>query len=553
MPQRVLSTAAADVGNASAITITAFGRPLVTAVIAAAATATAIGLPEEVLSADAVHVTARKAMEPRAAAADPALRADDPHFLRDVMPALQGTMRTLLLRSWGVGAGECKAVLDGVIATELRRAVDAAAGSGGRGDEGVTVDLFSIVSRAVLRGGVAIFLGSRFEATDGEEVAAGMAAWQSAAFRLPWFLAPRWTRWLRPAISEAFERGYKPMVAHVARVMDGSEAAEEGTYLAALLQSLAGLSPSPPVTPGQVTLHIYGILVALRINTYATGAWAVAHVIREPELAAAATAEVDNFIAATATTGASFGGGAKLAPVATASAVTGLATMEAVWAEAVRMYFVTPSLRHARTPFVIPPPASPGSTSGGRSRGDAGNYINRGSRGGSGGGSGGRWTVPGDGRTVLLSILDINRGTAHPDGDTFVATRFLPPHGRRWRAAEADRSLYAFAWGPHACIGRRVAELALQRLWVGLLGEYTLALVNAPGRGGGGRGGHGERGEADVVTVPPPLPAADYATAFGTAVPVAPVWVRLTPRRRPSSAGVPSHAQDDGEEKGGAR
>lgn len=75
-------------------------------------------------------------MEPLAAAAERALRADAPGFKRDVLPALQATMRALLLQSWGVRGG-VQAVLTGVVATELRRACDAAAAAGG--DRGGTV------------------------------------------------------------------------------------------------------------------------------------------------------------------------------------------------------------------------------------------------------------------------------------------------------------------------------------------------------------------------------------------------------------------------------
>eukprot|EP00168_Porphyra_purpurea_P017010 TRINITY_DN5704_c0_g2_i1.p5 TRINITY_DN5704_c0_g2~~TRINITY_DN5704_c0_g2_i1.p5 ORF type:complete len:116 (-),score=43.75 TRINITY_DN5704_c0_g2_i1:27-374(-) len=114
----------------------------------------------------------------------------------------------------------------------------------------------------------------------------------------------------------------------------------------------------------------------------------------------------------------------------------GMPVLEGIWAEALRFHVVAPVLRFARAPFHV------AATGGGGGGGD-------------GGGGHPGWTVPGDGRLVAISILGLNRGAHHAAADTFVPTRFVPPHGRRWRAAEQERELYGFAWGAHVCIGRR--------------------------------------------------------------------------------------------------
>lgn len=181
-----------------------------------------------------------------------------------------------------------------------------------------------------------------------------MAECQSSATTLPWFLTPGWTRRARPAVGAAFDRGFLPLAAHVARVMDGTDAAEPGTCFAAPLDGLAATSPPPPATPLQVAVHIYGILVALHINTYATGARAAAHLAAagEPPLTAAVVNEIDALLVVERRKRE---GGAAAAPAVPA----GLPTMEPVWAKALRMCFVVPALRTARAPFVVPLPRPP--------------------------------------------------------------------------------------------------------------------------------------------------------------------------------------------------
>lgn len=101
------------------------------------------------------------------------------------------------------------------------------------------------------------------------------------------------------------------------------------------------------------------------------------------------------------------------------------------------------------------------------------------------------------------------------------------PDGPSWQAAERHSRLYGFGWGPNACVGRRAAEVVLQCLWVGFLGLYDVALVDAVGWRLEGAGGGGE---VDAAAEPVPLPPPDHRRAFVAAAPAVPVWVTLTPR-----------------------
>ncbi|OSX75480.1 hypothetical protein BU14_0234s0007 [Porphyra umbilicalis] len=401
-------------------------------------------------------------MEPPGADADASLRADAPAAVAAVLPTLDATMRAALGRTWGVGGDRLRATLDGA----MRAEVGAAAAAAG------PTDLFRLSSRAALRAGAAAFLGPAFDAAHGAEVWAGIHAWQPAAFSLPWFLAPRAARRVRPAIGRAFDVAYRPMEAHIGRVLAGEVPAEGGTYLAALLAGVDAATPRPPVTAAQVATHIFGVLVALHINVYATGAWAVAHVAGDAGLSAAAAAEVDDRLAGRPPPMGGGGGGGGSPPPA-----TGLPVLEGVWAEALRVYFVTPSLRLAKAPWHVA--ASDGNGAAGARNGD------RRTRPG--------WTVPGDGRLVAISIVDVNRrgggGRSGGGAPAVWARRFVPPAGTPWRAAEQARTLYAFAWGPHVCVGRRVAEALLERWWVALYGAYAVTRVSDAQGGGGGGGG----------------------------------------------------------------
>lgn len=228
------------------------------------------------------------------------------------------------------------------------------------------------------------------------------------------------------------------------------------------------------------------------VNTYATGSWAIAHTATDASISAAVTAEADALVAG------------RPPPVPSRShSPTGMPVLEAVWAEAMRIYQIAPSIRLSTSPWHV----AASTSVGGGADGHAG------------------WTVPGDHRLVALCVQDVNQGTDYygDDAGQLRLKRFVPPAATRsWQTAERERRLFSFAWGPHACIGRRVAEVLLQRIWLGLYSRYEVALV----------GGPGERVAGGGVELPP----ADFVQAAATAVPTRPVWVRLTPRGKAAGA-----------------
>lgn len=489
-PLRVLPVAAAALGSPDVITITFLRRPVLTAILSASATATALGAPESTLSVEAVHSTARRALEPPPARRrDAAAIAEEERQEAAIVPVLLRHMRAALTHTWWTATAKMIARLDRAIGEELATAIakaaaaettaKAPAGSDGGGDgddSGAELELFETTSKMVLRAGVSAFLGDAFADTHGDEVWAGLREWQLSAWTLPWVLFPRLSRRLRPALLASHARAYTPILATVTAVLDGSTPAEEGTYLADAVDAVAAAGLGGQVSPVHVATQIFGVLVAMHINTYATGAWAVAHVATDAGLTDAVTAEVDALE------------DGRAPPIAAdGPSPTGLPVLEAVWIEAMRVYQVAPSIRLAKAPYHV-------AASGTAKTGHPG------------------WTIPGDGRIVAACIGDLNTGAAYhgPTASTVDPHRYVPPVGpcrRSWQAAAHDRRLFNFAWGPHGCIGRRVAEVTLQRVWAAFYRSHSVQLVGGP-----------------------QLPPADFVQAAATAIPVAPVHVRLVQR-----------------------
>jgi len=491
MPLKVMATAAKALGGVDVFTITLLRKPVLTTVVSHRAVARALNQPETTLSVEAVHSTARRALEPPPPRRTAAETAEDERIEAAVVPTLLRHMRAALTRTWWTCTDGISTRLDRVITTELARVVAApppGAAADGAESAGTTVDLFDVLSKVVLYAGASAFLGDEFVATHGDGVWRGLRDWQRSAWTLPWVLFPRTARRLRPALLDAHTRAFGPIFAKVSRVMAGAEAAERGTYLADMMDALDAAGLRSTVRPVHIATQVFGVLTALHVNTYATGSWAVAHAATDPDVAAAVTAEADALAAG------------RPPPVRSPGhSPTHMPVLEAVWAESMRIYQIAPSIRLSIAPWHVV--SSPHGA-------EAGNDT-----------TGARWTVPGDHRLVALCIQDINQGRDYygDHSDRLDVRRFVPPAAARsWQAAERDRRLFSFAWGPHACIGRRVAEVLLQRLWLGLYSRYTVELV-------GGRDGHVPSGG---VTLPP----ADFLQAAATAVPTRPVWVRLIRR-----------------------
>ncbi|KAK1861251.1 hypothetical protein I4F81_003835 [Pyropia yezoensis] len=365
-PLRVLPVAAAAAGAPDVLTITVLGRPLLTALLSAPATAAALAAPEATLSVEAVHSTARRALEPpprRRRRRDAAAVAEEARQEAAVVPVLLRHMRAALTRTWWTATGEMVGRLDRAIGDELATAVAAAAAAAaaatatagtaagapakggdadGKDGGGAVVELFETTSKLVLRAGVAAFLGDAFASAHGNEVWTGLRDWQLSAWTLPWVLFPRTARRLRPALTAAHTRAYAPILATVSGVLGGSAPAEAGTYLADAVAAVRSSGLAGTVDPVHVATQIFGVLVAMHINTYATGAWAVAHVATDGRLAAAVTAEVDALAA-----------GLPPPIPADGASPTGLPVLEAVWVEAMRVYQVAPSIRLAKAPYHV--------------------------------------------------------------------------------------------------------------------------------------------------------------------------------------------------------
>eukprot|EP00168_Porphyra_purpurea_P019422 TRINITY_DN773_c0_g1_i1.p1 TRINITY_DN773_c0_g1~~TRINITY_DN773_c0_g1_i1.p1 ORF type:complete len:542 (-),score=122.51 TRINITY_DN773_c0_g1_i1:623-2248(-) len=296
MPLKLMATAAEALGGVDVFTITLLRKPILTTVVSHRAVAAALSQPEKTLSVDAVHSTARRALEPPPPRRTAAEAAEDARVEAAVVPTLLRHMRAALTRTWWTCTDGISARLDRVIACELARAVAAPLPSSvadGPASAGATVDLFDVFSKVVLYAGASAFLGDDFVTSHGDVVWRGFRDWQRSAWTLPWVLFPRTARRLRPALLDAHTRAFGPILAKVSRVMAGTEAAERGTYLADMIDALDAAGLRSTVRPVHIATQMFGVLTALHVNTYATGSWAVAHAATEPAVAVAVTAEAD--------------------------------------------------------------------------------------------------------------------------------------------------------------------------------------------------------------------------------------------------------------------
>lgn len=471
-PLGVLATAAAAAGSPDVLTVTMMGRPLVTAVLSAPAVAAALAAPSDVLTAEPMHLTMGRTFEvPASAYRSAAEAAEAVQMTPAAMEVLNAHFRQAVTHTWWWSTPDLHERLDRAIEAKLAAIV------GPSGD--ATVDLFETFSQLVVTAMLAVFVGDTFAASYGSEVAVAFREWERAAWTLPWILAPLTARRLHPEIEPAYARAFQPILDAVTAVMEGEEAVQPGTYLHDMLTTLDQAGQMGMVRPAHVAKQVISALLAAHINTHVSGAWTVAHVAAHPDLTAAAAAEV-----AAADAG-------RPPPVAAAGrSPTGLPVMEAVWAEALRCNAVAPAIRGTRAPFHVAASAAAGGAAGG------------------GDGQPG-WTVPGGGHLVLLSPAHANTGADYygeAAGDV-DPHRFVPPATPSWQAAESDRRLLMFGGGVHVCIGRRVAEDILGRMWRALYrSQCRVELVGCEGG----------------------LPPADFLRAGSTAMPTRPVHVRLT-------------------------
>eukprot|EP00168_Porphyra_purpurea_P019427 TRINITY_DN773_c0_g1_i7.p1 TRINITY_DN773_c0_g1~~TRINITY_DN773_c0_g1_i7.p1 ORF type:complete len:553 (-),score=89.93 TRINITY_DN773_c0_g1_i7:198-1856(-) len=252
MPLKLMATAAEALGGVDVFTITLLRKPILTTVVSHRAVAAALSQPEKTLSVDAVHSTARRALEPPPPRRTAAEAAEDARVEAAVVPTLLRHMRAALTRTWWTCTDGISARLDRVIACELARAVAAPLPSSvadGPASAGATVDLFDVFSKVVLYAGASAFLGDDFVTSHGDVVWRGFRDWQRSAWTLPWVLFPRTARRLRPALLDAHTRAFGPILAKVSRVMAGTEAAERGTYLADMIDALDARASDPPSAP----------------------------------------------------------------------------------------------------------------------------------------------------------------------------------------------------------------------------------------------------------------------------------------------------------------
>lgn len=481
-PQRALAAAATATGSPDVLTITLMGRPLLSVILSAPALAAALAAPQTVMTADPIHVVMQRTLEPPACVFRSAAEAAEAkHSSKPAMEVLNAHFREAVTHTWWWSTADIHSRLDRAIESQLAAAV---------GPSGVaTVDLFETFSGVVVTALLSVLVGDSFAATSGREVAVALRQWERSAWSLPWVLAPTTARRLHPGIEVTYARAYQPILDAVTAVMEKKEAVQPGTYLDDLFQTLNRAGQTGIVRPTHVATQVISALFAAHVNMHASGAWTVAHVAAHADLTAAAAAEV-----AVADAG-------RPPPVASERrSPTGLPVTEAVWAEALRSNAVTLAIRVTRAPFHVPSsiPAVAGSTSGAKGGGD----------------SHPGWTIPGDGHLVALSVAHANTGTDYYGATGSVADphRFVPPATRSWQAAEADRRLVLFGGGVHVCIGRRIAEDVLGRVWRAFFREHNR--VELVGCEGG-------------------LPPADFLRASTTAQPTRPVYVRL--RRRPSA------------------
>lgn len=478
-PLRVLTTAATKMGSPDVLTITLMGWPLLTAILSASALAAAHTTPEAVLTVDPMHTTLRRTFTaPASVFGDASEAAEAKRLAGGATDLMNAHFREALTRTWWKTTPGIQERIDRVIEAKLAAIV-------GPGGDAV-VDLFETTSQVVVTAMLAVLVGEEFAAASGGEVATGLRQWERLAWSLPWMVAPTTARRLHPGIEAAYTRTFRPVYDAVTSVMEGKEAVQPGTFLDDLLTSFSNRNQLGAVRPVHVAEQVVVALFSAHVNTHASGAWTVAHVAADADLAAAVTAEV-----AAAHAG-------RPPPVAAAGrSPTGLPVLEAVWAETMRVNAVTPTIRATRAPLhVAAATAAVAAATGGKTGSGEGNHPG--------------WTIPGDGRIVALCLAHANTGADYygDTGSVVDPHRFVPPAGRSWQAAEADRRLVIFGGGPHLCTGRRVAEVTLARLW--------LALFRSPCR-------------VELIGCEGGLPPADFARAGTLAVPTRPVYVRLTP------------------------
>lgn len=480
-PLRVLTTAATATGSPDVLTITLIGRPLLTAILSAPALAAAHFASEAVLTVDPMYSTLRRMFNaPSSIYRDAAEAAEANRLAETATDLMSDHFREALTRTWWKTTPDIQERMDRAIEAKLAATV------GPHGD--AVVDLFELTSQVVVTAMLAVLVGDSFAAASGGEVAAGLRQWQRSAWSLPWMIAPITARRLHPMIEAAYTRAFRPVYDAVTSVMEGEEAVQPGTFLDDLLTAFSRRNQLGAVRPVHVAEQVVVALFSAHVNTHASGAWTVAHVAANADLTAAVAAEV-----AAAHAG-------RPPPVAAAGrSPTGLPVLEAVWVETMRVNAVTPPVRETRAPLhVASSAATVAAATGGKT--------------GGGGDSHPGWTIPGDGRIVALCHEHANTGADYygDTGSMIDPHRFVPPAGRSWQAAEADRRLVMFGGGPHVCTGRQVAEVTLGRLWMALYrNDSRVELVGCEGG----------------------LPPADFLRAGTMAVPTRPVYVRLTRRK----------------------